>query len=238
MRSDHVTNVLLGMIVVLLAVVIFRPTVSRLTERLEPDKPRFGERTFTQWQVYLRDLSPAVRQRAIEALGYFGPKAVPALVQSFKGDANAEVRISAAGALGSLGSAATDAGPPLIEASSASEPRIRAAAAVALGKLGPDVKGSVPALIKGLKDPETLVRVTSVQALGDLGAAAKDAVPALVELLKDGNTSVQQATLRALGKLGPVATEAAPELRRLVADDRAKALRPLTEESLAKIEGR
>ena len=97
LRSDHVTNVLLAMIVALLAVLTFRPTVMGFLDRSEARGPRFGERTFTEWQGYLQDLSPAVRQRAVEALGYFGPKAVPVLSQSLGRDASVDVRVAEIG---------------------------------------------------------------------------------------------------------------------------------------------
>lgn len=236
-RSDHLTNVLLGMIVVLLAFVVLRPTVLRLTERPELPEPRFGERTFSQWQGYLGDLSPGVRRTAVEALGYFGPQAVPVLVQTLKNDSHAEVRMSVASALGGLGPAAKEALPVLIEASRASESRVRASAAVALGKIGPDAKETVPALTQLLEDVEPGVRLTAVQALADLGPVAKEAVPHLIQALRDTNARMQQAAIRALGNIGPAAKDAIPQLRKLADDDQLKALRPSVLEALGKIQG-
>ena len=233
-RSEQVTNLLLGVIVVLLGILVFRPTLLRLTERFEP---RFAERTFSEWQRYLRDLSPGVRQRAVEALGYFGATAVPVLIETVKNEAHPEVRASAATALAGLGPAAKEAAPVLIEASKAAEPRVRATALVALGKVGPEVKEVVPALIEALRDTEPAVRVAAVETLGTLGVQAKDSVSELIERLGDSNRSVQQATFRALGSLGPVAADAVPALRRIAEADELKALRPWAEEALAKIGG-
>lgn len=234
-RSEQVTNLLLGVMVVLLGILVFRPTLLRFTERSEP---RFAERTFSEWRNYLHDLSPGVRKRAVEALGYFGEGAVPVLMETLKDDADPEVRVSAGTALAGLGPTAKESVPALIEASKASDARLRAAALVALGKIGPEVKEVVPPLIEALQDTEPVVRVAAVGTLGTLGVQAKDAVPALIQRLGDSNRSVQQATFRALGSLGPVAEEAVSELRRIAEADELKALRPWAEETLAKIGGR
>lgn len=79
---------------------------------LQAQEPRYEGRTFAEWQGDLKDLSPEVRMRAVEALGYFGPRAVPALIQALKDD-TAKVRREAAAALGKIGPAAKDAVPAL-----------------------------------------------------------------------------------------------------------------------------
>lgn len=238
LRSDHVTNILLATIVALLAVGIFRPTVVGLLNRSEAGGPRFGERTFTEWQGYLQDLSPAVRQRAVEALGYFGPKAVPVLTRSLASDASVDVRVAVAAALGALGPAAREALPALIEASTAPEPKVRAGAALALAKVGREVKETVPALVRALEDAEPAVRFAAAQAVGGLGPTASEAVPGLVRTLRDTNPSIQQEAIRALGNVGPAARAATADLRKLMENDQLRSLRPAVEQALAKIEGR
>lgn len=68
---------------------------------LQAQEPRYEGRTFAEWQGDLKDLSPEVRMRAVEALGYFGPRAVPALIQALKDD-TAKVRRDAVPALRAL----------------------------------------------------------------------------------------------------------------------------------------
>ena len=95
-----------------------------------------GERTFAEWQEQLRDLAPPVRENAVDALGYFGARALPTLGETLKTDVSSDVRIAAASSIGNIGAVAVAETPALIEASQNAEGRMRGAAVAALGKVG------------------------------------------------------------------------------------------------------
>lgn len=198
-RSDHLTNVLLAAIAVLLAYIAFQPATLRLLARSEP-APRFAERTFGEWKAYLRDLSPGVRQRAVEALRHFGPSAVPVLAETAGNDTSLDVRMAAAAALGAMGSEAQHALPQLIAAARGPEPRLRAIAISALAKVGVQASEAVPPVIEAANDADPGVQLTAVQAIGELGPAAGEAVPALVAALESSQPRVRAAAAAALGR--------------------------------------
>jgi HEAT repeat protein len=170
-----------------------------------------------------------VRSEAAEALGRIGPEAeaaIPALQELLKDD-EAEVRGTAAGALGRLGAKA--AIPRLTELlddkahyfkgesfldteplelggrpyESVTRIRVRAIAAEALGRIGPEAKGAVPALTKLLDDKVKEVRLASASALGNMGPAALPATTALKKIAEeiDEDQEVRQAATDALQKL-------------------------------------
>src|SRR5262245_41109967 len=114
---------------------------------------------------------------------------------------NADVRGSAADALGQIGSDAKEAMPALIAALKDQDANVRRYAAHALGQIGPDTKDTVPALIAALKDQDKWVRTTAVCALGKIRPDAKDAVLALITALKDRDVPVRQSAANALGRI-------------------------------------
>ncbi len=151
------------------------------------------------------------RIRAIEVLGEIGMKAkeaVPVLITALK-DQDADVRGSAAYALGEIGKEAV---PTLIAALEDQEVFARSSAAYALGKIGKEAKEAVPALIKALEDQDANVRSSAVRALGEIVPGAKEAVLPLIGTLEDQDANVRSSAVRALGKIGPGAKEAVPAL--------------------------
>jgi HEAT repeat protein len=81
----------------------------------------------------------------------------------------ADVRISAADALGQIGPEAKEAVPALIAALKDQEVDVRSSAAYALGRIGPD---AVPALIAALKDHNVFVRSSAADALRKIDPTA------------------------------------------------------------------
>ena len=127
----------------------------------QAQEARYAGRTFLEWQRELRDQSPEVRAKAAEALGHFGPPAVPLLAPALA-DQEFRVRAAAAEALRTIGPAVL---PAMIRALEHSDVRIRANAAVVLGGLGPAAREAVPSLARALKDANARVRELAVEAI-------------------------------------------------------------------------
>ena len=104
------------------------------------------------WQEALEDTaSPRIRRprtfrHATYALSAIGELAVPALIDTLQ-DKNESIRVSAAYALGDIGSAAQEAVPSLTQALRDESAWMRRHATEALGLIGQPVQHTVPALI-------------------------------------------------------------------------------------------
>jgi HEAT repeat protein len=179
----------------------------------------------------LKDISPAVRNKAARALENLDPAAkdaVPVLIEALK--LKDEVSVAtvlpvAARALGRLGSAAV---PALTEALEVKDGRLQAYAAMALKQIGPDAKPAVPALvevIKKYKEPAQSAKLQAIAALGKIGAGAKEAVPVLIDVTKEKppTSAARLAAVTALGQIGPEAKTAVPTLIELLGEEEIKA---------------
>jgi HEAT repeat protein len=121
------------------------------------------------------------------------PEAVSARLATLLRDQNADVRRTAAEALGKI--AAQTAGAALIGAVQDKDAGVRAAAAFALGRIG--YQEAAPALITLLGDPMPLVREASALALGELDTN-KSTEQAVFRVLDSGNGVTRLAATRAL----------------------------------------
>jgi HEAT repeat protein len=111
-------------------------------------------------RALLRDDDPAVRSRAVLALGQIGePSSLPDLEIAAQ-DASAEPRASAAFALGLVADASR--APILVTLAEDASPTVRAAAAEALGRL--HVPSTAPVVIKLLDDADMPVRAAAALA--------------------------------------------------------------------------
>jgi HEAT repeat protein len=155
----------------------------------------------------LRD--PAVR-RAFSSVGPRAAASAAAALVPGLDDADPDVRLWAAEALGNMGPRAADAVPRLVTLLERGEPQARAQAAKALGAIGSGARSVVAALCEHVKDPDPKVRWQAITALSSLGPDARAAVPALIEALQDPDAQAWAA--RALGSMAPVAKTAIPAL--------------------------
>jgi HEAT repeat protein len=185
-----------------------------------------------------------------QALGRIGSAAVPALVKALRSD-NARVRANAAAALKSMGPAARDAVPGLMEvvkkdrgtrtdavAQPPALPRIQAIGALA--QIGPAARDAVPVLIDVLKEKDALdgARIEAAVALGLIGPDAGEAVPVLAAVIQGPETKFSPLRLHAataLGQIGPAAKEAVPALIEVVKDRKAGPARLVVVRALGEI---
>jgi HEAT repeat protein len=166
------------------------------------------------------DRAPAVRVRAVEALGRLSPKshtvAVPALLKAQK-DADANVAGVAREAL-------PHDVPTLVRIvrNAAADLEVRLWATDALGKLGSGAAKAVPDLADVLTDQRSdlSLRRTAVAALAEMGPAAAEGIKALVDTARDrnGERGVRRSALEAIGKLGTAGKPALGSAAHLVSD--------------------
>jgi HEAT repeat protein len=167
---------------------------------------------------------------------------LPALMKTLRGDEQDSVKLVAVSRLAELGSKATDAIPPLIDALKSTNQNLQGAAGDALVKIGPQ---AIPSLVEALADKRA--RRAAAKALRGFGPAGKEAVPALIEALKEGDANAAHALSRmgkpaiaqlveimrkemqfrqiageTLAMMGPEAKEAVPALLELLKEEKAE----------------
>lgn len=186
-------------------------------------EPLYEGRSLVDWQGNLRDPSSGVREKAAEALGHFGDKAVPILAQTLK-DTDADVRWAAAHALGEIGPAAKDAVPALVRALKDPDDMVRGRAEVTLRRIDPSVLENWEQSEKAAAEEEARRRreVESAQRLGktaqgsstgQASAESSRAEEALYQgrgfaeweysLLRDTSPQERKKAVEALGHFGP-----------------------------------
>src|SRR5438093_350047 len=111
---------------------------------------------------------------------------------------NAQVRYTAALALGEAGAEATPAVKALAAAMKDSHPAVRRAVAQTLSGLGGEAAAAAPALAVALRDADPGVREAASQALTEIGDAA---VNPLIEALKDASPTVRVMAIVSLDGL-------------------------------------
>jgi HEAT repeat protein len=161
----------------------------------------------------LRGKESAVRDAAAWSLSAFGEPGSASLKDALKDD-SAEVRRSAARALGSIDVGAKGV-PDLIAALKDKDASVRAAAAGALPD-GSDSREAIAALIGLLKDPDKEVRESVQWALARIG---EDALNDLKTALKDKDVNVRRAAASALWSMSTQSKRALPELIGALKDD-------------------
>jgi HEAT repeat protein len=195
------------------------------SEQLGVDQRLRAEMTAEVIHLWRQTPSPALRDEIEELFAYAAPTPVgkllvPRLLELSQ-DPSADVRVSAAYALGRLGAAAATPAvlARLVELIQDSSDDVRGRAADALGSSG--AAAATPAvlarLVELIQDSSDFVRGRAADALGSLGAtAATPAVLArLVELIQDSSDFVRGRAVYALGRLGAAAATPAV-LARLV----------------------
>jgi HEAT repeat protein len=165
--------------------------------------------------------SPDSREAAVEALGWVGKDAVPALIEIIS--ANQHTDTSAAllairqfWRIDDFGTNRNQAGRMLRTCLSHHDPIIESEAALALSALRLEPNLSVPALIGCLQDPS--FRIHAAYALAQFGPDAKAALPILIPWLTNSDEHVRTAATNALANIAPESNAEAPVLRSRTAE--------------------
>jgi HEAT repeat protein len=189
------------------------------------------------------ETDPTVRAAVASALGdltvdeavrrIIWKDAGPTLQKLLETSGDAEVRRSAAYALGAVGEDAGPATGALTRALGDPNPMVKQNAAWALGRLGPAADPAVDDLVGLLTDPDALVRRDAAAALGGLspevGAKAVGPLLSLIASEKDPEGAVVENALNSLGQLAgpdhrdkadrlyPLLKSTSPDIRRQAA---------------------
>jgi HEAT repeat protein len=119
----------------------------------------------------MKDERPFVRMLAGEAIGRVddgSEAALPALIEAL-GDPDLDVRVSAIGAIGRIGTKAENAVMPLMDFVEKSKDRLeRGYAVIALGRIGPKAFPILPRLEALAADPDEYVRESIKDAVANI----------------------------------------------------------------------
>lgn len=218
---------------------------------------KFRGRTISGWIEELRQPDRERRFKAIEALSFAGPLAVPAIPALVELLHNPKFGPGAAVALGCIGPKAVDRLIPLLDHR---DVMVRVYAIDALGMIGSGAAKAVPKIIVALDDRET--RFPAVTALSGIGTPALSALrkltasdkavlremaisalaysgptalPYLRKAVTDEDLMVKLVAILALEDMGPAAKPAAPELASILRDSNPT-VRRLAREALVALE--
>lgn len=146
-------------------------------------------RAFEEWEADLQVHSPFIREKAVEAIRNFGPRAVPALTETFRNDPDEDVRIMALAALADLKPQTEDTVRVVLEAALEPTTLIGNIALQVLYSesyidgLDIDQAALVPFVTEAMRDPDAGKRKLAIEFLRLLGpAAARGATPSLHQL--------------------------------------------------------
>jgi HEAT repeat protein len=183
-----------------------------------PEQPA----TRANWQQGIRnDLKSTaveVRRAALRSLVHSEFSApLRQEIQAALKDDDAEVRATAATAIGNLGAAAAPAVPLLVaqlQHDSSKEARETAARALGrIGKAAPRQREALPPLRQAsVQDMDPVTRVVALGALAMMEDAVPEQVTRLRKYLSHGDELVRMKAAHALGMIGPAAKAAAPEI--------------------------
>jgi len=137
---------------------------------------------------------------AITALGRMGVESQLAKISEALNDAQWEVRLCAAEALGALGEKAKGEASALMGSMEDDAFPVRAMVCYALGQLG-DTEAA-PRLVEAFEDSAFTVRLYAVQALGEMGEAAEEHCHEVFKLTNDPVADVKAAAVKVLAKMG------------------------------------
>ena len=117
-------------------------------------------------------------------------------------DEDSDVRSSAAGCLGPLGSTSDAVIDGLLSALGDEDAEVRSCAAVSLGQLGSTSDAVVDSLLSALKDKCAEVRSCAAVSLGQLDSTLDAVVDSLLFTLKDEDSDVRSSAAASLGRTG------------------------------------
>jgi HEAT repeat protein len=194
----------------------------------------------------LRGATPAVRGKAVRALGNLGRQAREiqspirnAVKRVSLWDEDGAVRSQAAEGLAQVGGTARTPVTDLIQALHDPNAPIRFSAAQALGERGADSLAAVGVLLqKALSDPDGGVRLEAAMALYKIDRREEKILPILIKALRDPDEVRRWIAADCLGEIGPAAREAVPVLRELLQSEfKSPLIRASVALALEKIEG-
>jgi HEAT repeat protein len=198
----------------------FQEAAWRVHQDVNPVKkaPPAKLERMTKIRADLKSTHVEVRRAAIRALVHSDiSELLREDMQAALADSDAEMRATAATAIGNLGSAAVPALPALIgQMQNDSSKEARETAARALGRIGkaaPKERQALPALRQtAAKDADPVTRVVALGALAMMEADIPEQVAALRKYLPHDSSLVRMKAAHALGMIGPAAKAAAPEI--------------------------
>jgi HEAT repeat protein len=129
-------------------------------------------------------------------------EAVPYLARLLQAP-EADVRETAASALGSIGREASGAVPALLAAMTDPVAGVRQAAVFGMGMLHAAAGPAVPALAKALRDPDAQVRWAACASLWMIDTPCEEAIDPLLERARSEKPQERREALLALGSVGP-----------------------------------
>ncbi|CAE7364209.1 unnamed protein product [Symbiodinium natans] len=147
----------------------------------------------------LRDPCWSVRTCAIQCLRNMGPAAIPSLEGGLQ-DADVEVRLSCAEALGRFGEAASDSATALAKCLSDESEMVWQEAFEALTKVGPAGPAKLAECIQSASTPQ--VQQRAVDFLGAFGKAAAPYAQVVAGLLGCGAEKLEKSSVAALKSMG------------------------------------
>lgn len=176
-----------------------------------PPEPLFLDKPLSVWLLELRSGQASQRRAAVYAVSKLKLAQHYNDVLPLLADADPEVRMAVADALGAQG--------PLLPTEPVhalakrftveSRPEVQRSILSALARSEKRLQAIVPVMQAGLQHAEASVRLEAVALFGQWGTAApEELLPSVVKLAKDANAEVRQAVLQALGQLGPLARDA------------------------------
>jgi len=216
----------------------------------EPE-PAFQGTPLSVWLTGFDEGSTGPRpdfRAAREAVRQIGTNATPALLRMFRAKDSALTlklislvakqqiikihyvpastrNVEAAAALETLGAAAQDAVPQLIEMFDHMPARQREIAVI-LGCIGPPAKRAIPSLLRAASNTNTSLRTDAVFALGGIHSEPETVVPVLIQAMRDPSDSVRYSAVTALLEYGTNASLAVPALIELIPRERERTISP------------
>jgi HEAT repeat protein len=189
---------------------------------------RFGPRAAPAVPALLKiaakDPSPGVRGEALRAVGDAGVSSdeVVRAVLAGLSDKSKRARYGAMWACASLGPAAKDAVPRLVELVGTDLGENPEPAVFALGRIGPSARAAAPKLLEVLKDDDVERATAAAIALLQIGAEEKSAVGTIAKALRADEPAICYRTIDALGILRSAGKPLVPVLNEIAADPKAE----------------
>ncbi len=216
----------------------------------EPE-PAFQGTPLSVWLTGFDERSTEPRpdfRAAREAVRQIGTNAIPALLRMLRAKDSALTlklislvgkqqiikihhvpastrNVGAAAALETLGAAAQDAVPQLIEMFD-HMPSRQSEIALILSCIGPPAKGAIPSLLRAASNTNSSLRSNAVFALGGIHSEPETVVPVLIKAMRDPSDSVRYSAVTALLAFGTNASPAVPALIELIPRERERTITP------------